>query len=110
MRLAGDTMPSGFRTLIGFALLFLAGFPAAATDRSAVPMADAVMPDKRVALVLGNAAYRHAPTLLNPENDARDMSVLLRGIGFDVDWLRWRRHRGAVLVLTAGRARKRYGQ
>ncbi len=37
----------------------------------------------RVALVIGNSAYRSSP-LYNPENDARDMSKLLRQAGFQV--------------------------
>jgi uncharacterized caspase-like protein len=41
-------------------------------------------PEKRVALVIGNAAYAHAPRLDNPANDARDMTAALRKLGFDV--------------------------
>ncbi|MEW6164309.1 MAG: caspase family protein [Pseudomonadota bacterium] len=39
--------------------------------------------DKRLALVIGNAAYRDAP-LKNPVNDARALSAKLRGLGFEV--------------------------
>jgi peptidyl-prolyl cis-trans isomerase A (cyclophilin A) len=39
--------------------------------------------EKRVALVLGNAAYRHLPQLNNPRNDAEDVSRSLRGLGFE---------------------------
>jgi len=39
--------------------------------------------EKRVALVIGNAAYKDAP-LQNPVNDARDMADRLRQLGFDV--------------------------
>lgn len=38
----------------------------------------------RVALVIGNAAYEHAPRLPNPDNDARAMARLLSGLGFQV--------------------------
>ena len=38
----------------------------------------------RVALVIGNGAYQHAPTLPNPPNDATDVARTLRKIGFDV--------------------------
>jgi uncharacterized membrane protein YgcG len=38
----------------------------------------------RVALVIGNSAYRFAPTLPNTTNDSRDLANSLRGIGFDV--------------------------
>ena len=44
-------------------------------------MADAA---DRVALVIGNGAYRLAPALPNPRNDAADMAAALRRIGFDV--------------------------
>lgn len=40
--------------------------------------------DRRVALVIGNAAYRHAPALANPVNDAADTATALRRIGFEV--------------------------
>ncbi len=39
---------------------------------------------KRVALVIGNSNYMHAPPLANPANDANDMAVTLRGLGFNV--------------------------
>jgi hypothetical protein len=39
---------------------------------------------KRVALVVGNAAYEHAGNLANPKNDAADFAVVLRRFGFDV--------------------------
>jgi formylglycine-generating enzyme required for sulfatase activity len=39
--------------------------------------------EKRVALVIGNAAYKNAATLLNPRNDAQDVSAALRRIGFE---------------------------
>jgi formylglycine-generating enzyme required for sulfatase activity len=40
--------------------------------------------EKRVALVIGNAAYAPPAALRNPVNDARDMAQVLRGLGFDV--------------------------
>ena len=40
--------------------------------------------NERVALVVGNAAYKHAPPLANPRNDAEDMAALLRRLGFQV--------------------------
>lgn len=39
--------------------------------------------EQRVALVIGNAAYKDSP-LINPINDARDMAAALRGLGFEV--------------------------
>ena len=32
-------------------------------------------PGRRLALVIGNSAYREAPRLANPVNDARDMAA-----------------------------------
>jgi tetratricopeptide (TPR) repeat protein len=40
--------------------------------------------DKRVALVIGNSAYGHAPVLVNPANDAKLMSDTLLSLGFFV--------------------------
>lgn len=42
---------------------------------------------KRIALVIGNAKYKIKP-LINPENDADDMSAALKASGFDVIDLR----------------------
>lgn len=39
---------------------------------------------QRVALVIGNGAYLDVPNLLNPVNDAQDISASLRRIGFEV--------------------------
>jgi uncharacterized caspase-like protein len=56
--------------LLGLAALLAALTPAAA--------------EKRVALVIGNAAYQHVPPLQNPNNDATDIAAKLRGLGFEV--------------------------
>ena len=40
--------------------------------------------DKRVALVIGNGAYKNSPTLANPPNDAADVAEALKAIGFEV--------------------------
>src|SRR5215468_4800916 len=34
--------------------------------------------EKRIALVIGNSAYKHAGVLTNPKNDATDMSAALK--------------------------------
>ena len=39
--------------------------------------------ENRVALVVGNSAYKSAP-LRNPTNDAKDMAAKLKGMGFTV--------------------------
>jgi formylglycine-generating enzyme required for sulfatase activity len=40
--------------------------------------------ETRVALVIGNAAYQHAPALANPINDASGVAAALRRLGFEV--------------------------
>jgi uncharacterized caspase-like protein len=40
--------------------------------------------EKRLALVIGNAAYVHSTPLLNPANDATDMANALQASGFEV--------------------------
>jgi hypothetical protein len=60
---------------LGLAGLILIGSIAAAAPASA---------DNRVALVIGNGAYRHAPQLPNPANDATDVAAALKRSGFDV--------------------------
>jgi uncharacterized caspase-like protein len=44
----------------------------------------AAMAQSRVALVVGNGAYRNTSTLANPLNDARDVAAALKSAGFDV--------------------------
>lgn len=39
--------------------------------------------DTRVALVIGNSAYRHVPILSNPANDAATVAAMLKAAGFD---------------------------
>lgn len=54
---------------------------------AALAYAAALVPafaEKRVALVFGNSAYRNAPALKNPHNDAADMARSLRRLGFKV--------------------------
>jgi serine protease Do len=43
----------------------------------------AVASEKRVALVIGNSAYRNTVALPNPKNDAEDMAAALRQLGFE---------------------------
>jgi hypothetical protein len=40
--------------------------------------------ERRVALVIGNSAYRNATELANPRSDAKLISATLAGLGFDV--------------------------
>ncbi len=61
-----------FRALLAVALLWVAA-TACAHAKAA-----------RVALVIGEGAYRSAPALANPPNDAHDVAQALRTLGFDV--------------------------
>jgi TPR repeat protein len=45
---------------------------------------DAKASESRVALVVGNSNYQHAPRLATPANDAEDVAAALGGLGFDV--------------------------
>ncbi len=58
--------------IIGFALIAVLSAPAQ---------------EKRYALVIGNGNYTELAKLKNPVNDARDIAVSLKGIGFAVDQL-----------------------
>jgi hypothetical protein len=44
----------------------------------------AALADKRVAFVVGNAAYKNVPQLPNPAIDAKSMARVLRNVGFEV--------------------------
>jgi uncharacterized caspase-like protein len=46
--------------------------------------ADPTLADRRVALVIGNSAYQHAPVLAKPVNDARAMAAMFERAGFAV--------------------------
>jgi tetratricopeptide (TPR) repeat protein len=64
-------------------MLLRAGEAAAQTDPRGLRAEKAAEVERRVALVVGNAAYKDSP-LLNPVNDARAMASTLRSFGFDV--------------------------
>jgi hypothetical protein len=46
-------------------------------------LASPAFADKRVALVIGNSAYRNTPFLPNPRNDAQDVAAALKLSGFE---------------------------
>jgi tetratricopeptide (TPR) repeat protein len=52
--------------------------PAPSLQDTSVPLG------RRVALVIGNADYKNTPALRNPQNDASDMAVSLKRLGFQV--------------------------
>jgi hypothetical protein len=74
--LAGDLMLRSrfLRTLPSLAAAVLAG------SLLALPASA----QKRVGLVIGNSAYKHATALANPANDANDMGAALKELGFEV--------------------------
>ncbi len=41
--------------------------------------------DKRIALIIANSNYQHAPLLNNPRNDAEAVALMLKTIGFASD-------------------------
>src|ERR1700724_672527 len=45
---------------------------------------DAALAERRVALVIGNSAYQHAPALRNPAKNAQAVAAMLQKAGFDV--------------------------
>lgn len=69
--------------VILLALAFIA-FQAHAAQRNLAVTKSGAQAQKRVALVIGNAAYKGASPLRNPVNDAKAMSNALNGLGFDV--------------------------
>ncbi len=65
------------------ALSALMCLAAAAAAAQGIKLGASSTPDRRVALVVGNSAYRDMP-LRNSANDARAMAAKLRALGFDV--------------------------
>jgi uncharacterized caspase-like protein/SH3-like domain-containing protein len=61
----------------------------------------AAQAERRVALVIGNGAYRHAPRLPNPPNDATLVGRALEQAGFTVTVQRDLDHDGLVQALRA---------
>lgn len=51
---------------------------------SLIVLSDVALAERRVALVIGNSAYRHAAELANPRNDATDMAAALKALAFEV--------------------------
>jgi len=66
-----------WRVLSGIVMIFLTVMPVGSL------LAQEEIPEKRLALVIGNGDYLIGP-LPNPVNDARSMARALRNVGFDV--------------------------
>jgi len=65
-----------FRSVLKYSLVGLALASFASVAQSPL--------DVRVALVIGNAAYKHVPALVNSGNDAKSMAFVLGRLGFKV--------------------------
>ena len=74
---------AGCAQLAAIAILSVAILLGGATDTGS-DRAPRAAPQKRVALVIGNSAYRYTPKLANPRNDAADIGAALRKLGFQV--------------------------
>jgi hypothetical protein len=66
--------------ILAFAFLHAASTPTVLDAQRGPPTAA----HRRVALVIGNSAYRYTSRLENPRNDAADMSATLKRLGFEV--------------------------
>ena len=75
---------SRVRKLILGTLLLLASSALLIGPARGAPDARVDSAEHRVALVIGNGAYRHLPRLGNPENDAQLMAKTLKEMGFDL--------------------------
>ena len=64
--------------------LYLAVFITCSVIAAGIGQLCAEVTQPRIALVVGNAAYRNVAPLKNPVNDARDMAKTLQELGFDV--------------------------
>jgi TPR repeat protein len=56
--------------------------PGTTDDSNSVPKIEVAPPERRVALVIGNSAYRSVPVLPNPARDAASVAQALRRVGF----------------------------
>jgi len=76
----------------GGSLPVIPAAPRKAASATSIPTPEVVVPavvpspgvhQRRVALVIGNSAYRNVPQLSNPQHDAKAVAEALRAIGFD---------------------------
>ena len=72
------------RRLIGFMLGWLVLTGMAQIGHAVEAAGGRSAPERRVALVIGNGAYRNSPVLKNPVSDGRAMTRLLTQLGFEV--------------------------
>ncbi|GJD98790.1 caspase family protein [Methylobacterium isbiliense] len=78
-------MRSGVRNLTrGLRRLGLAALAGFGLSVALVSGTDAATGERRVALVIGNGAYRNVPALDNPLSDSKAVAAALKRIGFEV--------------------------
>jgi hypothetical protein len=70
-----------YHLIMNIAKFKIIAFAAACVSFSTIAQAPL---DIRVALVIGNAAYKNVPALGNSMNDAKSMALVLRKLGFNV--------------------------
>lgn len=75
-----QSQPAILRSICIFCVALLACGLACAEARDSTAAAS----EKRIALVIGNAAYPGMAALKNPVNDAKDIAAKLRRVGFEV--------------------------
>ncbi|MGI9066627.1 MAG: caspase family protein [Pyrinomonadaceae bacterium] len=73
------------KTIITLFALLLISLPAHPQQGRQLVQENSTTSPKRLALVIGNAAYENAPSLKNPANDAVDIAGVLSKLGFSVD-------------------------
>jgi len=71
------------RLFVGAALVFLFAVLSSGQEKRQLIQEKPNSSNKRIALVIGNGAYKKAKSLPNPANDAADMAKALKEVGFD---------------------------
>ncbi len=79
----GNSIPAKLLTVLAAVSVLFLQLPAQ-TDRRLERPGAARAGEKRLALVIGNGAYKKAKPLANPGNDAADMAKALSEVGFEV--------------------------
>ena len=74
----------GFAIAFAVAMFAVAMFAAAGPGRADTPRADPSRDGRRIALIIGNSAYRNVEHLPNARNDATLMADTLRSLGFTI--------------------------
>lgn len=73
------------KTIIALFVTLFVSLPAYPQQGRQLVQEKSTASPKRIALVIGNAAYENAPPLKNPANDAIDIAGVLSKVGFSVD-------------------------